>query len=203
MKKILYLLISFCLCLNLGFSQEQSEKPTVLSPNYFDISPPLRDMIQQASSTVDMTWKEGVVKNKLNTFGIEIENDEIVGEDPIRQTFMGKVQTDTTVMNYEGIGMAGYYPPDTDGDVSPDNYVQVVNCRFAIWDKAGNKLYGPVNTSTVWQGMPHNNNDGDAIVLYDENADRWLISQFALPSYPYGPFYENVAISQTSDPTGS
>jgi hypothetical protein len=51
--------------------------------------------------------------------------------------------------------------------------------------------------------MPHNSNDGDAVVLYDENANRWFFSQFSLPSMPYGPFYQMVAVSQTSDPTGS
>lgn len=203
MKKILYLFIFVFLVLNLGFSQGQSDKPTVLKPTYFDISPPLRDMVQQPSTQVDMTWKDGIVKNKLNTFSNYDEADEPDFIDPVRQDFFGQVQTDTTILNYEGVGMAGYLPPDTDGDVGPNHYMQVVNCRFAIWDKAGNKIYGPVNTSTVWQGMPHNNNDGDAIILYDENADRWLISQFALPTYPYGPFYENVAISQTPDPTGS
>ena len=45
--------------------------------------------------------------------------------------------------------------------------------------------------------------DGDPIVLYDRFADRWLISQFVLPNYPSGPFYEEIAISQTGDPTGA
>jgi hypothetical protein len=99
--------------------------------------------------------------------------------------------------------MSGYLPPDTDGDVGLNNYFQVVNVRFSIYDKNGVKLLGPSNNSTIFAGMPHNNNDGDAIVLYDENADRWLFSQFSLPNYPNGPFYENVAISQTGDPTGS
>ncbi len=40
-------------------------------------------------------------------------------------------------------------------------------------------------------------------MLYDEIADRWVGSQFALPNYPNGPFYELIAVSQTSDPLGS
>ena len=40
-------------------------------------------------------------------------------------------------------------------------------------------------------------------MLYDHLADRWLVSQFSLPNYPYGPFYECIAVSQTSDPTGA
>jgi hypothetical protein len=51
--------------------------------------------------------------------------------------------------------------------------------------------------------MPNNSNDGDAVVLYDEAADRWLFSQFSLPNFPNGPFFQMVAVSQTSDPTGA
>ena len=101
------------------------------------------------------------------------------------------------------MGANGSYPPDTDGDVGLSNYMQVVNTRFAVYDKNGNKLMGPTNNSVIFNGLPHNTNDGDAVLLYDENADRWLFSQFALPNYPNGPFYENVAISTTNDPTGS
>ncbi len=47
------------------------------------------------------------------------------------------------------------------------------------------------------------NNDGDPIVLYDSYSNRWFASQFALPSFPNGPFYQCSAVSQTSDPTGA
>ncbi|MEX2030660.1 MAG: hypothetical protein WD906_06805 [Anaerolineales bacterium] len=39
-------------------------------------------------------------------------------------------------------------------------------------------------------------------MFYDHLADRWVLTQFALPNYPIGPFYECVAVSQTPDPTG-
>jgi len=51
--------------------------------------------------------------------------------------------------------------------------------------------------------MPNNFNSGDAVVLYDEQADRWLFSQFSLTNYSTGPFYQMIAVSQTPDPTGS
>jgi hypothetical protein len=40
-------------------------------------------------------------------------------------------------------------------------------------------------------------------VLYDEQADRWFISQFSFPNGLNGPFYQMIAVSQTPDPTGS
>ncbi len=39
------------------------------------------------------------------------------------------------------------------------------------------------------------------MTLYDQLADRWLISQFALPNYPFGPYYQCIGISKTGTPT--
>ncbi|TSA30182.1 MAG: T9SS C-terminal target domain-containing protein [Bacteroidetes bacterium] len=203
MKKLFLLFLGMIISIGTVVAQEGSLKPIVTQATYFDISPPLRDMVQDTNATVDMSWKVGVAINPKNVYSNEVKVDIPFLEDPVRQSFFGQVLTDTTIQNYEGIGMSGWYPPDSDGDVGPDNYFQVVNLRFAIYDKNGVKLVGPSPNSSIFSGMPNNSNDGDAVVLYDENADRWLFSQFSLPHYPNGPFYENVAISQTSDPTGS
>lgn len=178
-------------------------QPVVMQPVYFDVSPPLRDMVQDTLSVPDRSWKDFIEMNPTNR--MSGESDVVVPffPDPIRQKDFGTLLTDTTIQNFEGVSAQGYYPPDVDGDVGPDHYFQVTNVKYAIYDKNGVKLMGPLNNSTVFSGLPNNSNDGDAVVLYDENADRWLFSQFSLPNYPYGPFYQNVAVSQTPDPTGS
>jgi len=206
MKKILYLFIGFLFLVNTSQAQNTKNnmgKPIVIKASYFDISPPLRDMVKNSNAKVDKTWKEGIVINKSNVFSNDRDIKEAFVEDPIRQSFFGKTLTDTTIQNFEGVSMSGFLPPDTDGDVGPNNYFQVVNCRFAIYDKNGNKLIGPLNNSSIFTGIPNNSNDGDAVVLYDQNSDRWLFSQFSLPNYPNPPCYQMVAISQTGDPTGS
>lgn len=81
-----------------------------------------------------------------------------------------------------------------------------MNLSFAIYDRAGTKLYGPANTNTIWNGFGgpcQSTNNGDPVVLYDRAADRFLISQFALPNYPSGPFYECIAVSQGPNPLTS
>jgi hypothetical protein len=83
----------------------------------------------------------------------------------------------------------------------------MINLSYAIWDKNGNQLLAPADNQTIWEGFddgqPYDNaNDGDPIVLYDEYADRWLVSQFAVNT-SNDKFYELVAISTTPDPTGS
>ena len=97
-------------------------------------------------------------------------------------------------------------PADTNGDVGPDHYVQMVNSSFEIFDKQGTSLAGPSRISTIWTaagdtGDCSTNNSGDPIVKYDHLADRWLISQFALPNGIFQPpSSECIAISQTADP---
>jgi hypothetical protein len=104
--------------------------------------------------------------------------------------------------NFDGIPATGFVPPDTVGDVGPNHYVQAVNAQFAIYDKTGRLLVGPSNINSLWVAANTGdacqfNNHGDPIVQYDHLADRWIISQFAVP----GPdFHECIAISRTADP---
>jgi hypothetical protein len=101
-----------------------------------------------------------------------------------------------------GGGGCNCAPPDTNGDVGPNHYVQTVNMAFQIWNKSGVSLYGPANINTIWLGFSgacQTGNDGDPVVLYDSIADRWLVSQFTAAA----PYYECIAVSATSDPTGT
>lgn len=104
-------------------------------------------------------------------------------------------------------------PPDTTGDVGPNHYVQWVNLRYAVYTltrDASNVIIGfnlapgfPKQGNVVWQGFGgpcEKYNDGDPIVQYDQLADRWIITQFAVSAQPYT---QCVAVSQTPDPTGA
>ena len=76
-------------------------------------------------------------------------------------------------------------PSDNSLAVGPDHIVQIVNSRMAIFTKKGKKydttgqvLYGPVTTNNVFAGFGgpcEARNNGDAVVRYDQLADRWLI----------------------------
>ena len=97
-----------------------------------------------------------------------------------------------------------YAPPDTTGAVGATQFVQVVNTGLAVFDKATKAVtYGPVPTSTLWSGFGggcETNNDGDATVVYDKVANRWVISQFSVSTTPY---LQCVAVSTSSDATGT
>ncbi len=105
-------------------------------------------------------------------------------------------------------------PPDPNGDIGYDSasskryYVQWDNLVFAIWDvtDAPTLVFGPLPGNTLWSGFGapcDTRNDGDPIVLFDPLARRWLLSQLAIPNGIGGPSYQCIAISQSSDPTGS
>ena len=75
-------------------------------------------------------------------------------------------------------------PSDNSLAVGPDHIVQIVNTRMAIFTKKGSRfdttgevLYGPVPTNNVFRGFGDGGeiNNGDAVVRYDQLADRWLI----------------------------
>jgi hypothetical protein len=101
----------------------------------------------------------------------------------------------------------GYFvPPDTQGDVGPTVYVQIVNMVYAVYDKStGSLIDGPRDIGSLWSpnDICSYAESGDPIVLYDHLADRWVIAQMALPGavYPW-PSYECIAVSKTGDPTG-
>ena len=95
-------------------------------------------------------------------------------------------------------------PPDTDGDVGPNHYVQTVNVGFRVFDKLGNAL-APFTTYNSFfaplVGTPcQNQNQGDVFVFYDQMADRWVVSDFAFVSWPGTNFYECIGVSQGPDP---
>jgi len=107
-------------------------------------------------------------------------------------------------VNFGGMGnISGYYPPDTEGAVGPNHYVQTTNVSYEIFNKNGTVAKAAALTKTIWSslgGKCSTNNDGDAIVLYDKAAGRWLISQFSVSAADQAVC---IAISKTNDPTGA
>jgi hypothetical protein len=134
----------------------------------------------------------------------DLRGSEEAALDPVVQRAGANLgRTPSLLSSFEGLGTVGPLPPDTSGDVGPDHYVQMVNIRLAVYDKNGTRLIGPVSFNDLYQGLGgecEGHNDGDPIVLYDELADRWLLSQFYRVANGGGMC---IAISQTGDPTGA
>lgn len=116
------------------------------------------------------------------------------------------------LLTFDGLSVVqsgcGCLPPDSNGDVGPNHYVNAVNSSIKIFDKAGNPLNGANGTtfnsffSPIGATNPcgANQNRGDPFVFYDHLADRWVVSDFAFPAFPGTSFWQCIGVSQTPNP---
>lgn len=193
----------------MGQPEQTASGPIVSKAKYFDVTPPLRDMPIVLPGERDRSWKDNLIGNKSvedEYKNMEADIPENFVDPVLQKSYSSSREIAGPVANFAGIGnQCSCYPPDTDGDVGLNHYFQMINLSFAIWDKQGNILYGPVDNSTLWDGFIGpwtGTNDGDPIVLYDEVADRWMASQFAVNT-GNGTYWQLIAVSSTSDPLGS
>jgi hypothetical protein len=106
----------------------------------------------------------------------------------------------TLRVNVAGQGFTGASPPDTVGDVGPAHFIQAVNdaggTLYTVYSKTnGAVLAGPFTLSALGGTGACATGGGDPIVLYDELAGRWLLSEFADSGNNLC-----IYISQTADP---
>ena len=168
-----------------------------------DVSPPLRDMHSAPRSDVPR-------ERPLRPIPANVLAHEQA--DPVVQSTTLPNVSSTAGLNFAGVGNGDYgfapnaAPPDTNGAVGATQYVQWVNESFAVFDKATGAIAAgfPKTGNTLWTGFGGNcetRNDGDPIVQYDKSANRWVLTQFSVPSG--GPYEQCIAVSTTSDATGS
>jgi Putative Ig domain len=165
-----------------------------------DVSPPLRNLRPSAPSAASLR------EQPLRSIGGRGTN----GPDGALQTTAGPATATTAGLGFAGVGQGdhgftdAYAPPDTNGAVGATQYVQWVNVNFAVFNKStGALVYGPAAGNTIWSGFGggcQTNNNGDPIVQYDKAANRWIMTQFSVSTTPY---LQCVAVSTTSDATGS
>src|SRR6267154_3371675 len=177
----------------------QAQFRGVLPVVKFDISPPLRDMKPLPAKSCTLRENEDrEILAHLAPLGPVVP-------DPVVQRVLGKIGIPTPIISFDGnSNLCGCSPPDPNGAVGPNHVVTMSNVHFQIFDKSGNSLFGPAANNTLWSGFGapcQTENAGDPVVLYDQLADRWLLTQYT--SSGVGGFFECVALSQTSDPTGS
>ena len=187
-------------------------KPTsVINLDRFDRSPRLRDLPPGAPPIGELVKEREPRWRRVARHTAGLFSDPVVQSSPSAPSISGPSQS------VEGVGnVNGVLPPDTNGDVGPNHFVQWVNLSFAVYSKGSGStqpalLYGPAAANTLWSGFGgpcETRNDGDPIVRYDHLADRWVMSQLAIPNnffgiLLFGPFYECIAVSATSDPLGA
>ena len=168
-----------------------------------DVSPPLRSL-QPAQPVHQLT---GVRPLRL------IPRPQSVGQTAAVQSSQSPSSLIPALsLDFDGVGNGfsgptGTFtvdsaPSDANGAVGLNHFFETVNRDFAICDKSGSAVLGPVPINILWAGFGggcQSNNDGGATVAYDRSADRWVISQVSVSTTPY---LQCVAVSQTGDPIG-
>jgi len=121
--------------------------------------------------------------------------DALFRDPAVQSSFVGS-NIPAPIASFNGVGTNfGGWPPDTEGAIGPNHYVQWVNLQIQIFNRSGGSLLGPEAGNTLWSGfggLCQTNNNGDPIALYDHLADRWFMSQFAFSSLS-GPFHTCIA----------
>jgi hypothetical protein len=204
---------------------QPSARPQPLTPKFstavaFDVSPALRSLPRIARprtfppDTILEVRPEPAVK------GPAVHRAKGHGADGVLQLFSPAPTIPAPLLTFEGLSNQDNFnifgfrvnPPDPNGEVGPNHYVEIINLVFGVYDKAGNLLLGPIDTGSLWAGFPIEDctdPSGDPVVVYDQLEDRWLLSQFTTRGFDENgdfnglPFYNCVAVSQTGDPTGA
>jgi len=179
----------------------------------FDVSPALRSLplgkkhVADPSKLLEIRPEGGP---RARSRGYKSGDGALQLLKPAAPTIPAPLLTFEGLSNEDNFNIFGFRvnPPDPNGEVGPNHFVEMINLVFAVYDKAGNLLAGPIDTGSLWTdfAIPDcTDPSGDPVVLYDQFMDRWLLSQFTTSGLndPTKPFWNCVAISTSGDPTGT
>lgn len=203
-------------------ASKDAPKPISAVAVAFAESDAARDLPDATDSDI-LTIKGGREANEDNVIPFKTASPEQVAMPSIDATLKKYTTSAPTVApaapgaplaNFDGIsdlesaGQTGllFVPSDENLAVGPNHVVQVVNNGFKIWDKAGNVKQPMKLISKLFAklgGVCATFDAGDPVVMHDRIADRWIISQFDFADPSKAPFFECIAVSKGSDPTGS
>ena len=181
-------------------------QPTVIHAARHDVSAPMRDIVRNMPPGSPM----GTEDEPYLIPNILLKPSGIAGKKPYLPTLQRApigVPAPAVDLSFEAISAAtsgcGCLPPDTNGDVSDQHYIQWVNSRWAVYDKTdGTQVQAPTDGNSFWVGfggLCETTNRGDPIALWDPRAQRWVMSQFVTEA----PFAQCVAVSTSADPLGT
>ena len=194
MKKYFYLLTMSLLAISATFAQDTQPPTEIIVGTYMGETQPLRDF-PILDDIANRDPRSIIIVPNISTTVPENTNPGPTIINNI-QRVLGGIRTLPLEQNFTGASQSesGFLPPDPTGAVGPNHYVHSVNSLVKIFDKTGNLLAGPTSLGAF---LGFGGNGGDPIVLYDQLADRWVVSEFGNGN--------NLAIgvSTTNDPTGT
>lgn len=187
--------------------------PVVVASYRNDVSPPLRSMrawaVTDAKVEREANENPKIPHRHQDSFDPVIQNQQ--RQSTSQSMMLLAPNTAAVLSNFDGIPFpdvgCSCAPPDTNGAVGRTQFVQIVNEGYQVFDKStGASVLGPNSISSIWSGFGggcETLGQGDPVVLYDQLADRWVVTQFAKATSS-GPITDEcVAVSASGDATGA
>ncbi len=201
MRLLFTLILVMGLLSGLGAQDRKIAKPTFIAKSQVKKTIKVSEMKAVTHDEWLKMIEDGKRKNREDK---EYRKDNHVypsGRDPVIQNFMPEDRgANAPILTFEGAESASY-PSDANGSVDSNYYLQTVNATFSVYTKTGTLKAGPIAINTIFTGLPGGTyNDGDPIVLYDDQANRWLITEMSKSG---DNDYLMMAVSQSSNPLGS
>lgn len=192
----------------MSFSQQKTNPnvihSTTLPVQFLGETERLDEFVEAPGTVNEITKNENLgYAPKKNWVGNEFTNPNALpqGDDPVWQQEYAPEAPATKAMGvgWNGMGYSNVNPADPSMDVGPNHVVQMINANsgaaIRIYTKTGTPIGTQVNFDN-FMAMP--GGAGDPIVLYDERANRWFLSEFSATGNNL-----HVAISTTPDPGGT
>ena len=171
----------------------------------------VRTLPQNRAVAKERPEREGPAPNPF-----EIEPTSLKAPQPLQRLLKPTkmlAPAPAAILGFEGLDRQNWgagSPPDTNGDVGPNHYIQSVNTSVGIYDKTNGTLITAFTFDTLMsQGNFGNQCDtenfGDPVVLYDTFEDRWILTDFAFTLDGGGNVnppiaYQCFAVSKTGNP---
>lgn len=203
-------LIAFSLALpsNLSAEKPAQSRPEVISDSYHDTSLPVTQYSMEVPhGRVPREVEHPRPRRILSGASLPVA-------DLAEQTFVAPPVSAKIGFNFEGIPNSANgqalegIPSDDNLAAGATQVVETINTAWQVFDKTtGKSVFGPQQISAIFTGLPGLCGQGqtffwtDPIVLYDQIANRWIISQIAADS-SFSTGNECIAVSETSDATG-
>src|ERR1044071_3382195 len=128
-----------------------SDNPVVqvIKSDAQDVSPPLTELAKRPVLQSSTLPHEAAPVRALPH--MQVQEASRVGDPVVQAAIVGGPNLPSPATNFEGqgAGLPGSTvtsaPPDTDGDIGLNHYVQIVNNQVTVFSRTGSPLFGPVN----------------------------------------------------------
>lgn len=186
--------------------EEFNRKPEAYRARFLGITPPLGKIpvATQLTGNRPSAERENFSRDNKPVVQRQPALDPVLQNQPYNLRGGNPLQV---INDLDGLDetLSTIYPADPNGDIGANHYIQMVNASdgmsygalINIYDKSGTLVYGPTFSSGLWTSLGQVGT-GDPIVLYDHDADRWLLTELSVDW-----IHMLVAVSVSSDPLGA